>query len=98
MGFLARLLLYAAICWAPLPLGSNRPFAWVLNGLVAVAASGLFVISELRRTRPLAIEWLSPAIAAASFLMIVVWMWVQAIPGLPKLFRHPVWETLAGSV
>lgn len=88
-GLSVALLLVVVL--APLPLGSNRPWAWsLLAVLIGLLLVWLFVwrLWQAGRVRPwpvwlpwLAVLWLAGA----------GWGGIQALPGLPAAWHHPVW-------
>jgi O-antigen ligase len=92
----ARVLLYGLLIWVPLPLGSNRPFAWAINGIVITFILALFSFGEFGRRRRLDIDWRPAAVAALLFLLVVCWMIIQSVPGVPVALQHPIWSELAG--
>lgn len=87
------------VVWAPLPLGSNRPWSWALLSsivglLLAIWAVGCLV----RKARPrLGIMlWL----AAACTLPVWAWAWLQTVPladlpWFPASWAHPAWRDAA---
>jgi O-antigen ligase len=87
-----RALLVGLLFWAPLPLGSNRPWSW---SLLTVAVGGLLLAwcgAELRRPRirslPVPI-WLAGALIGGA----LGWAWVQTVPS--SSLAHPVWSWAA---
>jgi hypothetical protein len=77
---------------APLPFGSNRPWAW---SLLALATGALLVLWAWRLCRPGA-----PAVVAARqirgpallFLLVCAYAAFQAVPGLPPWLASRYWE------
>jgi len=93
----SRLFFYALIVWAPLPLASNRPLLWALNGVFAVLVLALFLLGERSKSARPEVDWQPVAFAAAAFAVVVLWMAVQALPGIPAQFRHPAWSAVPGA-
>ncbi|WP_092780467.1 O-antigen ligase family protein [Rhodospira trueperi] len=79
--------LIAVLAWAPLPLGSNRPWS---TALLMVMVFGLAATVSLRGSRPV---W-SPErrLALALFAGAFGWTLVQAAPGLGP--AQPHWDAL----
>ena len=90
----ARFLLYCLVVWAPLPLASNRPIFWFINGVIACIILALFLAGEIAR-RPRAISWRPVAWIYGGLTVWVLWMIVQALPDAPAALRHPIWRTIA---
>jgi len=83
------LLLIVAL--APLPFGSNRPWAW---SLLALVTGGMLLLWVWRLWRSGA----SPAPAgpvqgpALLFLLVCAFAAFQAVPGLPPWLANPSWQ------
>lgn len=81
-----------AIAWAPFPLGSavswGAPLLQILVGVswmlwaISAAWSGEAVLEGLRKI------W----IPAMLVVVVLLWVWVQMLPGVPGLTPHPVWS------
>ena len=97
MAIASRFLLYCLIIWAPLPVGSNRPIIWVINGVVATIILALFLLSELYGPRRL-LDWRLPGWILAGMTVWAAWMLIQAVPGVPLALQHPIWTALAGDL
>jgi len=74
--------LIVLLAWAPLPLGSNRPWAW---SLLALLSATLALVYALRRLLLPAsddsVRWRWPVALAAPLLLVVpVWGWIQTLP------------------
>ena len=88
-----RCLLVALLLWAPLPLGSNRPWSWTLLtvavGVLLLAWCG----AELRRPRvrslPAPPVWLAGVLIGGA----LGWAWIQTLPSVR--LGHPVWTWAA---
>lgn len=94
----ARVLLYALLVWAPLPLGSNRPVFWVVNGIAATAVLALFVAGEATQSYKTRFDWRPAALVLLTLAVWAVWIVIQALPGTPQSLQHPLWTELAGSL
>lgn len=81
----------AVLAWSPLPLGSERPWAWSLLGvlvallLVAFAAVSLAGAREPVSLRQLRLPLLLGAVLAA-------WILFQSLPANPLGWHHPLWD------
>lgn len=84
----ARFFLYCLLVWAPLPLASNRPLFWALNGVVATLILLLFVLGEATADRRPQLDWQLAAWPITALLVWVGWMLFQAMPGIPADFAY----------
>ncbi len=85
--------LVVVLAWAPLPLGSNRPWSWSLLAVLVGALLLLVAISPARRlvmVRVPAAIWL----AAALITSVFVWIFAQAVLGTSAPLAHPIWGEL----
>jgi O-antigen ligase len=86
-----NLALLLIVALAPLPFGSNRPWAW---SLLALVTGGLLLLWAWRLWRSGA----APAAAgpvrgpALLFLLVCAFAAFQAVPGLPPWLAHPSWR------
>mgnify|MGYP003667347285 CR=1 FL=1 len=83
--------LMVLLAWAPLPLGSNRPWSWNLLSLCTGVLLVLWALSALldpRATRLMGKRLLVPAIL---FGLVVLWGMAQASPLLPDAWSNPLW-------
>lgn len=91
---LFRLLLLLVIL-APLPLGSNRPWAWSLLGIgVGLMMVGWSVAASrdwLNATVPLR----RMAVAASLFGAVIAWALLQGAGAVPESWWHPLWSEAA---
>lgn len=81
---LIPLLLSFIIIWAPIPLGSNRIWAWsILHSLIAVAVL-LHCVVAFQQRQPLWRErWIGRFLAVPAFTALYMWLqWLDVIPGL----------------
>lgn len=83
-----------AVALAPLPFGGNQPWAWsaialtlgllaCLWGLAALVDRSLVTLGT-RRTLPY----------AAAFLVLALWLALQASSLLPRAMQHPSWQEM----
>lgn len=87
--------LLGVLVLAPLPLGSQRPWAWsllaVLVALLLIAWSGLVVAGKARA--PVAARRLWPI--ALPFTLALAWAALQTSPLAPAAWQHPLWAEAA---
>jgi|DewCreStandDraft_4_1066084.scaffolds.fasta_scaffold00053_164 O-antigen ligase len=92
-------LLIAVLAWAPLPLGSNRPWSWAVLALSIGLLVLLWASASLALPERLRIPWpVGLAMVASGLVLLWIGFQVRAdVPGLhPLLTAHPVWETARG--
>lgn len=96
MYFLNRLQmmgLIALIAFAPLPLGSNRPFGWSMLSLAAGVLLILWAIITVLERVELQLANKALAIGGISYLAFVGWLFFQT--GGPEFLWHPYWADMA---
>ncbi len=91
-------LLLGLVLLSPLPLGSYRPWAW---SLFACLVGGLLLLWCLlvitgRVRAPVPMERLWPV--AIPFALVLVWAFVQTLPGVPPDWAHPLWNEAASAL
>ena len=92
-------LICGLLVWAPLPLGSNRPWSWSLLALWTAVALLAWVPALLlgAGNRPRAV-W---PVAVAAVTTVPVWLFafLQTVPvaSLPWLAPHPLWARAIGA-
>ena len=86
-------LVCTILVWAPLPLGSNRPWSWSLLGAATVLGLSLWTVAQLLGARPRARAAWPVALAATVTVPVWAWAYLQTIPALPYdwLTPNPVW-------
>jgi O-antigen ligase len=85
-------LLVGLLLWAPLPLGSNRPWSWTLLAMAVGALLLVWCGAELRRPRVRSLPvpvWLAGVLIGGA----LGWAWVQTVPA--GRLVHPVWTWAA---
>jgi O-antigen ligase len=88
-------LLLASLAWAPLPLGSNRPWAWSLLALLGASCLLLWSTGLLLTGEKVRVPW-PVGFAAATTACVAVWGFLQGTPGiLPEEWAHPIWREVA---
>lgn len=86
-------LLCGLLAWAPLPLGSNRPWSWsflILGIAVVGLLVGLHVVLRRQAFHPPFLVGL----AGLAFLGMAAWAWLQMQPALIATWAHPSWSAL----
>lgn len=79
------------LAWAPLPLGSARPWAWNLLGLVAMLLLILSAIQELSKpSRRGLLKPLVPALVMGG--AVAAWVVFQSLPWDVLGWHHPLWD------
>lgn len=92
---LARFGLYALLVWAPIPLGSNRPIFWAINGLLASLVLLLFVAGEGSRATRTAVDWPALTLLAGGLGLLAAWIALQSARWTPAVLHHPAWTDFA---
>jgi O-antigen ligase len=85
-------LLVALLLWAPLPLGSNRPWSWTLLALAVGVLLLAWCGAELRRPRVRSLPapvWLAGGLIGG----VLGWAWIQTRPS--GWLAHPIWAWAA---
>jgi O-antigen ligase len=88
-------LLLAVVVLAPLPLASDRPIAWsglaLAVGLLCVGWAAAVATGRARAPMPAArLTWV-----LVPFVLVLIWIWVQTLSGVPAAWRHPLWAEVA---
>lgn len=84
------------LLWAPLPLGSNRP--WSASLLVLLSSTLLLVYVCTRQPKhkldaPTPILW-----AVGLYVAAILWAIIQWSPWTPSIWHHPIWAIGAESL
>lgn len=90
--------LLGLIAWVPLPLASNRPWAWSFLGLVV---GGLLVAwSAAAWSRPdlMRLSWRRCAWVAVPFAGALCWALVQTLGMTPESLHDPMWRAAGATL
>lgn len=92
---------------APLPFGSNRPWAWSLIAIGVAVALLIWAIGIYRTPGAIRIPWRRHLPATIAFGLAIVWFFLQASGITPSIWDNPLWsearnslgiETLSGAI
>jgi O-antigen ligase len=88
----------ALLVWAPLPLGSNRPWSWSLLAVTAAVLLAVWAVAQLLAPQKLRLPWVV-GLAAGTTLLVWAYAFLQTVPvaALPWLEPHPIWAELAAA-
>ncbi len=78
---------------APLPLGSNREWAWSLCAFIAAVITLGWVLRALIRPQQVS-QQISLALKLSVimlFLAVCAWAWLQTVAWVPEGWKHPLW-------
>jgi len=82
-------LLLLLVVLAPLPLGSNREWAWTLCAFIAAVITLGWALQALVRPQQVSMSLKPPVIIL--FLAVVTWAWLQTMAWVPADWKHPLW-------
>ena len=84
--------LAALVVLAPLPLGSNRPWAWfaLATGVGALLTLWFAGMTLAGRPQPVAAHRLR--VPLLLFVGVCLWVVIQWAPWTPTAWHHPLWE------
>jgi O-antigen ligase len=84
-------ILIFTLAWAPLPLGSARPWAWDILGLAAMLLLALSAFEEASKpSRRGLLKPLLPALVMGG--LVAAWIVFQALPWDIAGWHHPLWD------
>ncbi len=83
--------LLALLVLAPLPFGSNRPWAWSLLSIGVAVTLLIWAFGVSRTSGAVRIPWKRHLPATVAFLLAIVWFFVQASGITPSGWDHPLW-------
>jgi O-antigen ligase len=88
-------LLLMLVVLAPLPLGSNREWAWTLCALIVAFIVLAWAVQALLRPRQVSLSagWG----VLVLFFAVVAWALLQTVAWAPQAWLHPLWEMAGGS-
>jgi len=90
-----RVLFFAFLIWAPIPLGSNRVLFWTINAVFALGIFLLLVIDEWRNRRSRTAVQRTIVLLLGLTAVPLVWMVIQALGLTPAAFHSPTWTDLS---
>jgi O-antigen ligase len=86
---------FAVICVviavAPVPLGSNRPFFWLINALIVSTLAAAYVLGLWANSSQLRVPLADVSIPASLYLIAPIWMLVQLLPISALSLPPPLW-------
>ncbi len=85
-------LLLGLLILAPIPFGANRPIWWSLAALVMGLLLLIHALAGLQQRRPPAIPPSRLRWPLGLFLFVCLWGFMQALPILPEVLWHPLWQ------
>jgi O-antigen ligase len=94
MNRLLVLLLMLLVALSPLPLGSNREWSWALCSLAAAGLTLLWLLTRGWRAGE-TMRVAHPAIPLL-FLLVCIWVLIQAAILVPAGWQHPIWAQTGG--
>lgn len=83
--------LLALLVLAPLPFGSNRPWAWSLIAIGVAITLVIWAVGVARTPGAIRIPWKRHMPATAAFLLAIGWFFLQASGLTPSAWDHPLW-------
>ncbi|MCW2284306.1 O-antigen ligase [Rhodoblastus acidophilus] len=81
----------AGLAWAPFCLGSNRPVAWGVNGILFPSLALAYEVSLLLRGRKHPVSAKRIAVPFGLFLLVVAWIGIQMLALGNSSLSHPIW-------
>jgi O-antigen ligase len=91
-------LLLLMLALVAVPFGANREWAWgllaALIGAMLLPMAAAFILKPGAQT----VAWQHYRWLAAGYLLVLAWMIVQAMPGLPEFLHHPVWQQASAAL
>lgn len=83
--------LMALLAWAPLPLGSNRPWSWNLLSLCAGILLIIWALAALLDPRATRLAGKRLLMPGALFGLVILWGALQTSPLMPEAWSNPLW-------
>jgi O-antigen ligase len=90
-----RVLFFAFLVWAPIPIGSNRALFWSINAVFALGIFLLLVIDEWRNRRSRTAVQRTVVLLLALTAVPLSWMLIQALGLTPSALHSPTWLDLS---
>ena len=88
-------LFLAFVLLSPLPLGSNRPWAWSFYAVLFALCGLVFLIQVLLGKRPIALNIKGIWVSALLWSIPVIWIFIQTSTLIPDSWAHPFWKLAA---
>jgi O-antigen ligase len=88
-------LMLALVVLAPLPFGSNRPWAWSLLSAASGGLLGLWALAAIVNPALHTLAWRHYRPIALLFGAFILWAVFQAMPFSPGAWHHPSWAAAA---
>jgi O-antigen ligase len=82
------------LAWVPFWLGSNREIAWYINAALFGALFLIFEISLVARRRSHPVPLKLVAFPAGAFVLVCVWILIQATTWTPAQLHNPIYQLL----
>ena len=83
---------------APLPFGSNRPWAWALLSLFVGLLVVAWAIAAARDRSMIRIEWRRSRLIVVPFAILIFWFLIQASGLTPESWHHPLWQDASNAL
>lgn len=83
--------LLALLVLAPLPFGSNRPWAWSLVSLSVALCTAFWAFGVIRTPGSVRVPWRWHLPATVMFILAILWFLLQASGLTPAAWDHPIW-------
>ena len=94
-GWLARLVFYGLlglIAWVPLPLASNRPWAWSFLSLIVGCLLIIWAAAVISRPDLMRLSWRRCIWVGALFAAAAFWAFIQTLGVTPDSLHDPMWD------
>ena len=92
-------LVCAILIWAPLPLGSNRPWSWSFLAAGIALALLLWAMAQMLEVQPRAKAVWPVGLAAATTVPVWAWAFAQTLPAATSPWLQPqaIWAEAAAA-
>ncbi|MBO6781948.1 MAG: O-antigen ligase family protein [Alphaproteobacteria bacterium] len=90
--------LLTVLVLAPLPLGSNRQWAWSLLAIAVAVTLLVWAVGVARTPGAIRIPWSRHLPATVAFLLAIAWFCLQASGITPAAWDHPLWAQAAAAL
>lgn len=91
-------LLLLVVAWAPIPFGSNRPWAWSFLALCIGALMLLWAIGAVFDATLVQLSWGRYRPLFILFFLFIGWSVYQAIGPAPQSWWAPAWQRMADAL